>query len=223
MKPHLAITLIIMLLLSVPTFAAEKATANNRLQEASIINKYQGSVSRTGNRLYLKLKDGSNIVLSDMRHPDSFGHIRYVFIDYIDKGFFVIDVFYFGGVKTLMMSDKTGEIWQVYAKPRLSPDKGRFVTVAATTADYEISGVFIWGFINKGVVKEWSYKVNFMEDFPYRFAGWRDGDNINLIKTVVPGSGKCTGASSMEIPVVLRHVGNGWEFGREESEKARCK
>lgn len=220
---RLVCSLIMVFLLSVPVFAAEKLTVNNRLQESSIINKYQGSVSRTGDRLYLKLKNGSSIVLSDQRHPDSFGHIKYVFIDYIDKGFFVIEAFYFGGVKTLMMSDKTSEIWQIYARPRLSPDKRRFVTVAPTTAANEISGVFIWGFTNKGVVKEWSYKVNFIDDFPYRFAGWRDDDNINLIKTIVPGNGICTGANSMEIPVVLMRVGNGWKFGREDFERTRCK
>lgn len=182
-------------------------------QEVKRIKKFEDTVKREGDTLFLKSSSGTYIPLNDNPEcevPISCVYFR--FVDYFkDLGFFLVKSHYWEGTDHIMISESDGRKFYIYELPLFSPDRRRLVTIPNDTdAGYDRNGVFVWGIEGNEIIPEFSYEPR--EYVQYRFARWKDNEYIELEKWLESPKSLCPEYRYMTIPVSLEMETDGWKL-----------
>ncbi|MBI5887306.1 MAG: hypothetical protein HZB82_01160 [Deltaproteobacteria bacterium] len=191
-----------------PTQAAtldEMPVGEGEKREREQLEKFAPFVKREGNTLHLRLKSGADMALINTGECAGWNTCEiFKFLDYFkDVGFFLVDVDYGEPSDKLMISEKNGKEYVVYAIPRFSPDRKRFVAVSASEA-FDPAGVFIWRFAGDDLIEELSYEPKGDEYALYEFVKWENDSTIALNKRSIP--------FPITVPVVLKLDDGVWKF-----------
>lgn len=177
------------------------------------IKKFPEYVKREGDTLYFKLRSGSDITLSDFTDCESrqyecksFQFLNY----YINEGLYLIFEKLYEGSDYILVSDRTGERYNVYDFPFFSPDRKRLATISADETSYGKNGVFIWSLEAGGLVQELSYEPE--EYALYKFVRWEDNKTVALSKFTNSVKELCPESNFMTVPVTLRQDKEDWRF-----------
>ncbi len=155
------------------------ASRCDRTTEAQRIAKFADKVSRRGETLFLKLKDGKTIFRKGtggdwMGYYDREGNVRtaHTFRDFIDP-WYVIGESYFEGCGTEFINRDTGKAEQVGGYAKFSPDKSRFLITPQFESSDEMA---IRRMSRKGMVTEWAWK----DASEGHYGRWTDSSTVEL-------------------------------------------
>lgn len=190
--------------------------------ELNRIKKFEAFVWRKGGTLYLKLKTGALVSLKNSGECSGWDSCEeYEFLDYFkEAGFYHVYLYLGEQSEHLMLSDKTGQKFEVHSTPELSPDGKSFIAVSVSEA-FDVNGVFIWRFVGDGLAQELSYEPE--EYALYRFKAWIDNKTVQLSKYTRSEKSICPSSKLMTVPVFLRSEEGAWRFDEDLSHTAvRC-
>ncbi|MFZ5867999.1 MAG: ankyrin repeat domain-containing protein [Thermodesulfobacteriota bacterium] len=172
--------------------------------EAQQISKFSDKVSRQGDELILRLKDGT--VVSRRSSPGDWpgyydcegnANVAYTFHDFIDP-WYVIRVSEYEGNGTQLINRDTGEVVELGGYAILSPDNARFLVVGFAAEDP--SDREIWRLSQTKIIKEWALDDN--AGYHFRWTGPSTVEVSKDDKVVARlkhdgTSWKCSGASDI--------------------------
>jgi len=195
------------------SFADSARQLKRRTQETERIKKFEGTVKRDGDTLFLRSGTGPNIALKNSPGcgaPDTC--IQYRFIDYFrDIGFFLVKGYYGKKIEHIMISESDGKEYYIHELPRFSLDRRHLVTVTDNTnTGYDMTGVFIWRIEGMEIIPEFSYEPE--DSIWYKFVRWVDNRYIELTKWLFYSGGHCPERAILRVPVDLKKEADGWKM-----------
>jgi hypothetical protein len=135
-----------------------------------------------------------------------------------DKQFFLVENQLYEGSHTRVFSRKTGDEYEVFATPHVSPD-GKFL-VTASDSEAGQAGVFLWA-ISEGALTP-RFASNSKDYELFRFVRWDGSDKVELMKTIRAPDDVCKG-KLIEFPVRLAAREEEWKLeGTFEKDKMVC-
>jgi hypothetical protein len=150
--------------------------------EAKCLAKLRGIASRSGKNLSLKLDNGSTKSFLNTERCEIAGEscVQTSLIDYRpSQHLFVLSAHYYESFGSIMVSQRTGEVFRIEdAAPHFSPDGKRFVVVAVNEQD-GINQVAIYSTSAFPPAPEWSYTPKSFAT-TFGFVGWNGNDQIKL-------------------------------------------
>jgi hypothetical protein len=188
--------------------------------ETDEIANSEGLVSRVGKTLSLHLLSGKVLALNNLETCEAYEDcLFYTYRGLVaDKQFFLVDVSFYEGGETLLISRKNGEDVDTVETPHLSPD-GRFIISASDHEAYSDPGVFLWEVVDGVLVSRFNFVPSEYELF--KFIRWIDSDKVELIKTSHPLEGLCPENTQVEYQVQLVKNTDGWAM-ETMSDKGKC-
>ncbi len=173
--------------------------------EAQQIAKFSDKISRRGDELIIRLKDGTELIKRDSPdngegYVDCDGkvNVAYVFYDFIEPWFLIREGYYEGGA-TLCINWETGVKQKVDRLHAVSPDRTRFITMGDPHGGP--CNAEIWKLSRTKIVREWLADSACAYDFR-----WSDSttvevgfyyDEVIALLTCDGSSWKCAGSSEI--------------------------
>jgi ankyrin repeat protein len=195
-----------------------------RAEEAQRIAEFADKVSRQGNELRLKLKDGKQVTLKDSRPSagacdcDGNRSVNYEFRDFIDP-WFVIHMQYYESSGMLFVNRDTGREEEADGSARFSPDKSRFIASGypGEAPCYEE----IWKLSRSGLTMEWRTECG--PSFQWADSKTVEARSYDEVEATLKLDGttwNCSGASDICDPMQAANSPGGVERGDSETGKS---
>ncbi len=176
--------------------------------EEDQLKKYSEVVTRNGDTLKLKLRNGKSLLLknSDSNNPQS--AIKYVYGDFYSKlDLSFVKVFEHENAESnLLIDHKAGGRYQIIGRPQISPDGKRIVTSNFDIySDFSPNGIQIWKADRDKLSLEWSLEPGQTELWGPTDVIWVTSKKIQLNKTFHPSAKR-----NEKVPAILSLEQNGW-------------
>ncbi len=203
------------------SFASSAKRFKREAKEVERIKRFEGIVKRDGDRLLLKSKSGTYIVLKNSPGCEKADTcVDYRFIDYFEGiGFFLVKGYYREEVEHIMIPKSGGKKFHIHDLPEFSPDKSVLLTVPdSTNTGYNENGVFIWRVEGAKLIPEFSFEPE--EYVWYKLVRWKDNRSAELTKWFLSSKGPCSGQDYTVVPVELKREGGGWRLNEDSSPRS---
>lgn len=178
-----------------------------RAVEKSILARRAGRVFRLGDRLVLKLSDGTEKVFQDQLEngEDDYGYSYHGYIDAL--GFHLLHIQLYESDRYALVDPRRGRTTHIDSPPVISPDKSRFVT-ASLKIEGPVGGasaITVWVLTPEGPKPEWSLDL---WESGFSDAVWIDNATVRFNKC----SWSEKGVGYKIEPAVLVHTSTGWQM-----------
>jgi hypothetical protein len=178
-------------------------------QEQHMLEQSGQLAERNGKTLSLRLESGKTVEFTDSDNCESYEVCQiHVFGGLIaDRHFFHLTTLFYEGSGSWVIARNTGEKFEVFDAPHVSPD-GKFL-VAAGASMLDRSGVFLWEIVDNKLVQRSldSAKDNDL----YQFVRWSGSDKVEILRLEIEPDGVCK-QKYTQYPVRLVLQGKAWKL-----------